>query len=404
VSLIELLTKHASAVIAGDDDQALYGFKQASSKYLRDLTKREDFERFDLPYCSRCTSVLVDAIHRVVECAQSQGLLAERIEKPYWCYLPEKRRASERASERYPKIIDAHCSVENNNANYMCRYIEQQILRRVTAIDIEQSRKKGYPTVLVIAPVEFGKRVYNHLTKQGMPNVVLKTSAVCEIELLDGYLRLMDDERSRLGWRILVHLLKPAGWKKAVRKAMTDCEELVDLLDEGFVADQLKIVTTLRRGYEGEALSDSEIDLIEKALGIPITDIFEREDEEELEGECDLVEEAGTSEAEQPTVWITSLVGAKGLQAEHVFVAGMNDRHFPRLNSSVTEDEICMLLVALTRARQSCDLISCGRFGGQALQRSVFLKWLSPLTQYVRVDAEYWRRASAREAEESQQL
>lgn len=311
---------------------------------------------------------------------------------------------SERASERYPKIIDAHCSVENNNANYMCRYIEQQILRRVTAIDIEQSRKKGYPTVLVIAPVEFGKRVYNHLTKQGMPNVVLKTSAVCEIELLDGYLRLMDDERSRLGWRILVHLLKPAGWKKAVRKAMTDCEELVDLLDEGFVADQLKIVTTLRRGYEGEALSDSEIDLIEKALGIPITDIFEREDEEELEGECDLVEEAGTSEAEQPTVWITSLVGAKGLQAEHVFVAGMNDRHFPRLNSSVTEDEICMLLVALTRARQSCDLISCGRFGGQALQRSVFLKWLSPLTQYVRVDAEYWRRASAREAEESQQL
>jgi len=34
----------------------------------------------------------------------------------------------------------------------------------------------------------------------------------------------------------------------------------------------------------------------------------------------------------------------------------------------------------------------------------VFLKWLSPLTQYVRVDAEYWRRASAREAEESQQL
>ena len=286
----------------------------------------------------------------------------------------------------------------------MCRYIEQQILRRVTAIDIEQSRKKGYPTVLVIAPVEFGKRVYNHLTKQGMPNVVLKTSAVCEIELLDGYLRLMDDERSRLGWRILVHLLKPAGWKKAVRKAMTDCEELVDLLDEGFVADQLKIVTTLRRGYEGEALSDSEIDLIEKALGIPITDIFEREDEEELEGECDLVEEAGTSEAEQPTVWITSLVGAKGLQAEHVFVAGMNDRHFPRLNSSVTEDEICMLLVALTRARQSCDLISCGRFGGQALQRSVFLKWLSPLTQYVRVDAEYWRRASAREAEESQQL
>jgi hypothetical protein len=384
VSLIELLTKHASAVIAGDDDQALYGFKQASSKYLRDLTKREDFERFDLPYCSRCTSVLVDAIHRVVECAQqSQGLLAERIEKPYWCYLPEKRRAS----ERYPKIIDAHCSVENNNANYMCRYIEQQILRRVTAIDIEQSRKKGYPTVLVIAPVEFGKRVYNHLTKQGMPNVVLKTSAVCEIELLDGYLRLMDDERSRLGWRILVHLLKPAGWKKAVRKAMTDCEELVDLLDEGFVADQLKIVTTLRRGYEGEALSDSEIDLIENALGIPITDIFEMEDKEE-----------------QPTVWITSLVGAKGLQAEHVFVAGMNDRHFPRLNSSVTEDEICMLLVALTRARQSCDLISCGRFGGQALQRSVFLKWLSPLTQYVRVDAEYWRRASAREAEESQQL
>jgi superfamily I DNA/RNA helicase len=35
-------------LIAGDDDQALYGFKHASANFIRALAEDPDFERFDL--------------------------------------------------------------------------------------------------------------------------------------------------------------------------------------------------------------------------------------------------------------------------------------------------------------------------------------------------------------------
>ena len=76
----------------------------------------------------------------------------------------------------------------------------------------------------------------------------------------------------------------------------------------------------------------------------------------------------------------------------HVFVVGLNEGHFPLSNRQVTDDEVCCLLVALTRAEKSCTLISCGRFGNQALKPSIFLRWISPHLQAQRVDAEYFRK------------
>ena len=50
-------------------------------------------ERFDLPYCSRCTEVIVaDAVNNVIDTAQEKGHLADRIDREYLCYLPDKAR------------------------------------------------------------------------------------------------------------------------------------------------------------------------------------------------------------------------------------------------------------------------------------------------------------------------
>lgn len=378
-SLIDELANASPLLIVGDDDQALYGFKHASADYLRDVVQRDDFVRFELPFCTRCTTVLVDATHRVVAKAQLRGLLSGRVDKQYICYLPEKREAS----ERNPAIIHARCTVERNTAPYMCRYVAQQI-GQIDPADIAESWESGHPTVLVVAPSQFARRIYRHLEEQQVANIELAMRPRLDIEILDGYGRLIRDENSRLGWRIVLHVIAPVWWADTVRQVLLDQTELRDALPDEFVTLHLRIVDLLRRLATGNELTAEEHERIEAATGLPVSAVRVR-----LRIDTEAPVETVADET-QPRVVVTTLLGAKGLQAEHVFVVGLNAHHFPYDNAQPTEDEVCELLVALTRARKSCTLVSCQRFGNQQLAQSTFLTWLEPLLERVVVNAAYW--------------
>jgi Cdc6-like AAA superfamily ATPase len=68
---------------------------------------------------------------------------------------------------------------------------------------------------------------------------------------------------------------------------------------------------------------------------------------------------------------ITTIPGAKGLSEDYVFIAHFDDRFFLDKEGKVTDQNICNLLVALTRARKKVYLISC-----QAGDPK-FLTWIS---------------------------
>ncbi|HSD01357.1 MAG TPA: hypothetical protein VLB81_03255 [Gaiellales bacterium] len=94
-------------------------------------------------------------------------------------------------------------------------------------------------------------------------------------------------------------------------------------------------------------------------------------------------------EEAQPDVLFTSLVRSKGLSAEHVFIVGMNEGHFPRRTGTITDDEVCTFLVALSRTRKRSHVISDGFFGRDFLSESVFLSWIRPHLERLRVDKNY---------------
>jgi superfamily I DNA/RNA helicase len=99
-SLIEVLASQSPTLIVGDDDQALYLFKHASANFIRSLASDGGYAPFPLPYCSRCTAVLVEATHRVVTaaqasqagCMESQALLGRMATVPAldWRLLPSR--------------------------------------------------------------------------------------------------------------------------------------------------------------------------------------------------------------------------------------------------------------------------------------------------------------------------
>jgi hypothetical protein len=186
-------------LIAGDDDQALYKLKYASPDYLRTIATDGSYERFELPFCSRCTEVIVLAVGDVLLEARKRGLLVNRLNKPFECYLPEKWQDS----EAHPRIVIASCSVEMKKAAYMSRYVLKQI-EAIPPSDVRESHDKAYPTILVIAPRPFLQSTYE-LIKETYPQAELRMSTQLEVDAIEGYRRLLVDPRSRLGWRILAH-------------------------------------------------------------------------------------------------------------------------------------------------------------------------------------------------------
>lgn len=60
----------------------------------------------------------------------------------------------------------------------------------------------------------------------------------------------------------------------------------------------------------------------------------------------------------KPSVLLTSFKGCKGLSAGHVFIVGANNGSIPENPHNVSDVEISQFLVALTRTRKQCHIIS----------------------------------------------
>jgi superfamily I DNA/RNA helicase len=379
--LIATLARRSSVLVAGDDDQALYHRKHASPQFIRELAADDDYSNFELPFCSRCTTVIVDAVNNVIARAAANGNLVGRLEKPFVCYLPDKAADS----EAHPSIIHARCTVESSTSPYIGRYVAEQI-EQIPPEHIASSREGRYPTVLVIGTGEFVKPVYDHLREQ-FPNVRLAGGGDVELALLEAYRLLARDPRSRLGWRIALELDPPADFDDVVAQVLEEQLEFADHLPDGFRDRHLPHAQTISHLLAGEEVSPEDQTELQAAVGIDIEQI-----RAELALDRDVgAEDDDTDDPEAPTIVCSTMVSAKGLSAEHVFIVGFNNAHFPRHPDAITDYEVCCLLVALSRTRKQCHLISCGRWKGLPLEVSAFLDWAGVRIDETIRNAAYWQ-------------
>ena len=390
-SFIRVLSTESPVLVAGDDDQALYDFKNASARYVRELFDDATYENFELPYCSRCTEVIVTAVNDAIGAATANGNLTDRIAKPFHCYLPDKQLDS----DAHPRIIHARCTVERNNAPYVGRYIAQQI-SQIPPEDICESHEDEYPTVLVIGPNPFLKRAYEVIHER-YPQAVLKVSQQPTIAPLDGYRRLAHDERSKLGWRVIIHCDPFEGADALLNDVLRNEAELADALPGEYRDHHLAIASLVRALLDGEQLvADQEARLcaaVEKPIGEVRETLRIAEEDEEGEVGDAVIGEAAVQEGavrDEPTITCTSLVGAKGLSGGYVYIVGCNDTHFPRNPNAITDEEVCCFLVALSRTRKECHLISCDRFGNVPLDTSRFVSWIGRHVDQVTVNATWF--------------
>jgi superfamily I DNA/RNA helicase len=267
----------------------------------------------------------------------------------------------------------------------MGRYVTEQI-GRIPAEDIAESHEQKYTTALVIGRRHFVERVY-HMVKDSFPEAILRTSEELVVDTLDGYRRLARNADSRLGWRIVLHTDSFAGADEGIARVLAEDAELTEILPDDYRTEHLAVAEAVRKILDDEGLTDAEVDNLQEKLGRPLDEI-EAElgkdpEAEEVEPEQELNEEA-------PSIICTSLLGAKGLSAGYVFIVGFNDGTFPEDPDAVTDDEVCKLIVGLSRTRKECHLVSCGRFGAEWTEPSSFLGWLDVDVEERVVNRDYW--------------
>ena len=97
--------------------------------------------------------------------------------------------------------------------------------------------------------------------------------------------------------------------------------------------------------------------------------------------------------ADIPPVRVTSFEGAKGLSAQHVYLAGLHTGELPHDPASIKDLEICKFVVGLTRTRKKCSLIRTLNSAGNWKTASCFIGWIDPARlEFIRVDKQYWRQ------------
>jgi superfamily I DNA/RNA helicase len=356
VSLIDLLSQRSPVLIAGDDDQALYDFKDADSKHIRARHDGNDpgYEAFNLPFCSRCTRVVVDAANDIVKNAKAHGLLKGRIEKPYE-YFDDKEK-------------DAICG-QHATITYTQRFVPQFAWFIQSKLDEMAKSIRGKFTVLILSPTrDQAQKVATALKKKGFEGVEFVEKPE-DRSLLDGLKILLKNKSSNLGWRIVVGEL--------MKQQEDDLKSLLDksniehappiqtLVSPDHKKTTRQMLAVLRKVRNDQPIEEVDFALLELIGAEPYKlGLAALNDELESHGR------AASPGLRQLPIRATTVQGSKGLAADVVFLTHFDDRFFIN-KEGITDKDVCSFLVALTRAKKKVFLMSSQR------KSPTFLQWIA---------------------------
>jgi hypothetical protein len=358
VSLINLLAKKSSMLIAGDDDQALYFFKNASPIHIRQRYHRklDDYTPFTLIHCSRCTRVIVDSFNDIIKSALAEGFLKDRVEKQFLYFEDPKRDAD---SQKYPKL--GHVIAHSSQVPYA---IEREL------DEVAASIREQFSTLVIVPTKNQCRSVVKGLRRRGFRNVsFVDRDQKTEPELLDGVKLLLGDKDSNLGWRILAKAQLPdAAFAEAVELSIKDSsKKFYEFVGSDFKKKVKTRLAQVRKIVKGRVISEDECADVFREFGIEPLELSREWLRDRLESDP----VAGVSGLRDLPIKVTTVPGAKGLSEDYVFIAHFDDRFFLEKGERATDQNICNLLVALTRARKKLCLISCQE------GESKFLSWIA---------------------------
>jgi len=341
--LLSLLSKRSPVVIVGDDDQSLYDFKYADPADIRNKHSSGEFENFVLPYCSRCTNVIINAYEKLIETAQSKGYLRERLSKEYLYFSSEQKDCS---SAAHPRIT-----------------VKRDVFENVISFNIDADIKALFdpraihlPTVLIICPLpRHVELVERGLRSRGFKNIDASQKYEPDI-IIEGFNMLLKNSSCNLAWRVLF---------EAECHRMGASERFEQVMNESFNSDTpfmdfltvkerktiKKVNAALRKIRDRKDVDDVTMAEVFAVLRYNPTEIVQSK----IRGK--LIQKSAQKNIYKNTpIKIVTVLKSKGLTRDYAFLVNFDDRFLLDRDDDkkliVTDGSICRFLVALTRSRE----------------------------------------------------
>ena len=163
----------------------------------------------------------------------------------------------------------------------------------------------------------------------------------------------MKDMDANLGWRLIAgELISTIAFNVAVIES-ENLTPFKELLEKDFVQSIIEIIEILikvkseeRNFSDEEILSIKQIFCEDANVVMDYFSIKEKDEEPEHDNE-------------RPTILLRTFEGSKGLSGGQVFIVSANNGSMPKIiDNSISDIECCKFIVALTRTRKQCHIIS----------------------------------------------
>ena len=217
------------------------------------------------------------------------------------------------------------------------------------------------------------------LKKKGLGNIKTKErDNRKELTLLEGLCILLEkgESKSNLGWRIIAKsLLKPNDFEALLQESHLDnARPIIELMELQSRKEAKQLLAIVRKVIDNKTpgVPADELDKVLKKNGL---------DPLEIRRSALLTEIGRTPRRSSHrllnkiSIHATTIQSSKGLAADYVFLTHFSDLFFiwDRDSKTITDLDICNLLVAITRARKKVFLMS-----SVDLPEPTFLDWIDP--------------------------
>lgn len=373
-ALINQLVGHPKGLlVVGDDDQVLYDtLKSSKPTLVRDLYNNTDYANGMLPFCSRSSYHITKTANHFIQQHGEQ----ECIEK---IYLPLKNNSDEQ------KLQVIACKNPAIAVDYIKKFVsdnETEIDKRKRQLETGEEKEAFLLILTPAREINFYGQEREEIKSIAAKYQTETRSFSEDYYQLLSYYSLANNSYNNFTFRKVLHYERTPKKRvheliveamrddhnfcdlnvREIKDALSKCSEVKDILDsKGTVEEKLEQILS----HSLISVDNREIlqnDMERKAINQEEVVGLEHEDEEEAELEEIEVKQMGAVE-------LVTIVGSKGLSADHVIIIGFDNVNMRWVTKNA-------FYVAMTRARKSLHLLTALQSRG-AKQAHSFLDQLS---------------------------
>ncbi|MCD6150469.1 MAG: ATP-dependent helicase [Deltaproteobacteria bacterium] len=367
-ALINQLAENPKGLlVVGDDEQVLYEkLKSGKPTLIRSLYKNTDYVNGMLPFCNRSSFHITKTADHFIQQYREE----ESIEK---IYLPLKDNSDD------PKVQVIACATAPTAVDYIEKFVvdnKAEIDKRKKQLE---SGKAKDASLLILTPAR--EVNFYRQAKEKIKNIAAEYQTEAhsfseDYYKLLSYYSLANNSHNNFTFRKVfyyegvskerVHELIAAAMQndenfcdlnvQEVKDILSKCNEIKTILDgETATVQKVEQVSSFISIVDRIKL---QTDMERKAINQEEIVVLEHEEEEEAELEEIEVKRMGAVE-------LMTIVGSKGLSADHVIIIGFDNINMNRVTKNA-------FYVAMTRARKSLHILTALKSGG-ACQPHTFL-------------------------------